>query len=104
MKHRDLAQTLKPLVFCVMPYGSRTNPENGARFDFDEIYATVIAPAAEAAGCQALRSDHEAGGGVVHTSMFERLLLADVVVADISIPNPNVFYEPGIRHPHRDRG
>lgn len=64
MKHRDLAQTLKPLVFCVMPYGSRTNPENGARFDFDEIYATVIAPAAEAAGCQALRSDHEAGGGV----------------------------------------
>jgi hypothetical protein len=36
--------------------------------------------------------------------MFERLLLADVVVADISIPNPDVFYELGIRHPHRDRG
>lgn len=97
------AEVFKPVVFAVMPYGVRTHPETGTRFDFDRLYREVIVPAAEAAGCRAIRSDHEATGGVVHTSMFARLLLADVVVADLSIPNPNVYYELGIRHATRPR-
>ena len=35
--------------------------------------------------------------------MFERLALADIVIADISIDNANVFYELGIRHSLRPR-
>ena len=35
--------------------------------------------------------------------MFERLLVADLVIADISIHNANVFYELGIRHALRGR-
>ena len=35
--------------------------------------------------------------------MFERLLLADIVIADISIHNANVYYELGIRHALRPR-
>lgn len=94
---------LKPLVFSVMPYGVRLSPETGLRFDFDRIHQEIVVPAAQAAGCQVIRSDHEALGGVIHTSMFERLLLADVVVADVSLPNPHVFYELGIRHATRPR-
>jgi hypothetical protein len=30
--------------------------------------------------------------------MFARLLLAEFVVADLTLANPNVFYELGIRH------
>ena len=36
--------------------------------------------------------------------MFEELLIADLVVADLSIPNPNVWYEVGVRHALRSRG
>jgi tetratricopeptide (TPR) repeat protein len=36
--------------------------------------------------------------------MIERLAYADLVVADMSIPNGNVYYEVGIRHASRDRG
>jgi hypothetical protein len=103
METHSYGESLKPLVFSVMPYGVRTHPETGQRFDFDWIHRELVAPAAEAAGCRVIRSDHEALGGLIHTSMFERLLLADVVVADISIPNPNVFYELGIRHATRPR-
>jgi hypothetical protein len=103
MSLNPIGTALKPLVFSVMPYGVRTHHESGARFDFDRIHRELVVPAAEAAGCRVIRSDHEALGGLIHTSMFERLLLADVVVADISIPNPNVFYELGIRHATRPR-
>src|SRR5665213_1382552 len=33
--------------------------------------------------------------------MFERLLLAEVAVVDVTIDNPNVFYELGVRHAAR---
>src|SRR5262249_56903779 len=36
--------------------------------------------------------------GNMHLDMFQRLLTADLVVADLSIHNANVFYELGIRH------
>jgi hypothetical protein len=97
------AATLGPVVFAVMPYGRRRHPDTGVEIDFDAVWEHVIVPAATTAGCHAVRSDHEALGGLVHASMFERLLLADVVVADISLPNPNVFYELGVRHAARPR-
>lgn len=103
MRLQPVDEIFKPLVFCVMPYGVRCHPETGQSTDFDRVYRELMVPAAEAAGCRAIRSDHEMSGGMIHTSMFERLLLADVVVADISIPNPNVFYELGIRHATRPR-
>lgn len=86
-----------------MPYGVRTHPETGARFDFDRIHHEIITPAGARAGCRVIRSDHETLGGIVHASMFERLLLADVVIADVSLPNPNVFYELGVRHATRPK-
>ena len=36
--------------------------------------------------------------------MFFELVTADLVVADISILNPNVFYELGVRHGVAERG
>jgi hypothetical protein len=36
--------------------------------------------------------------------MFQELLLADLVVVDLSIDNPNVWYELGVRHALRARG
>jgi hypothetical protein len=36
--------------------------------------------------------------------MFQELLVADLVVADLTIENPNVWYELGVRHALRSRG
>jgi hypothetical protein len=41
-------------------------------------------------------SDSRAGD--IRTDMFQELLLADLVVVDLSIDNPNVWYELGVRH------
>ena len=47
---------------------------------------------------EALRGDEERTGGIIHSAMFARLLLAEFVVADLTLANANVFYELGIRH------
>ena len=37
-------------------------------------------------------------GGIIHKPMFERLILCEYAVADLTTANANVFYELGIRH------
>ena len=36
--------------------------------------------------------------GIIHKPMYERLILCDYAVADLTTANANVFYELGIRH------
>src|SRR4029077_16071973 len=43
-------------------------------------------------------------GGVIHVDMFQDLLLAEFVLADLTIDNPNVWYEIGVRHALRASG
>ena len=52
-------------------------------------------------GMQCIRADEELVGGIIHKPMFERLLLCEYAVADLSMANPNVYYELGIRHATR---
>ena len=75
---------------------SRTAP--GGSVDFDAVYEELIAPAVRAAGLEPLRADEEMGGGIIHKPMFERLILCDYAVADLTTANANVFYELGVRH------
>ena len=65
--------------------------------DFDAVFQ-VMAGAAEAAGLEVVRADFEAFGGFIHRPMYERLLLAEFLVADLTFNNANVAYEVGIRH------
>jgi tetratricopeptide (TPR) repeat protein len=53
---------------------------------------------------EVFRADEEMRAGNIRTDMFQELLLADLVVADLSIDNPNVWYELGVRHALRRRG
>ena len=81
-----------------MPFGRKPDLKSGVVVDFDQIYNEAIKPAIEACGLEALRGDEERTGGIIHGAMFARLLLAEFVVADLTLANPNVFYELGIRH------
>src|SRR5437667_1459632 len=85
-------------VFVAMPFGNKEG------IDFNKIYSDLIKPALESVGFEVFRADEEMRAGDIRTDMFQELLLADLVVADLSIDNPNVWYELGVRHALRARG
>jgi uncharacterized protein DUF4071 len=87
----------KPLCFVLMPFG-RKPAAGGSTIDFDAVYTTLIAPAIMDAGLMPLRADEEQAGGIIHKPMFERLILCEYAVADLTTANANVFYELGLRH------
>jgi tetratricopeptide (TPR) repeat protein len=86
-----------PLCFVVMPFGVKPDGQGGS-VDFDAVYEDLIAPAVSEAGLQPLRADQELVGGLIHKPMYERLILSDYAVADLTTGNANVFYEVGVRH------
>lgn len=91
------AVNARPLCFVLMPFGRK--PDAGGRvIDFDAVYRALIAPAIIAAGMQPIRADEERTGGVIHKPMYERLILCEYAVADLTTANANVYYELGIRH------
>jgi hypothetical protein len=47
---------------------------------------------------EVIRADEVAIPGTITTDIITRIMNADFVVADVSHPNPNVFYELGLRH------
>jgi hypothetical protein len=91
----------RPLCFVIMPFGQKHDPSGGPAIDFDRIYDSALRPAIEAAGMEPIRADQERTGGIIHKPMFERLLLCDYAVADLTTANANVFYELGVRHTAR---
>ena len=101
-----------------MPFGKKDVPKKpkvevpaegqGAieslKVDFDAVYEKLLAPALREAGCVPFRATDEKGAGDIRKDMFFELVTADLVLADISILNANVFYELGVRHGVAPRG
>jgi MAP3K TRAFs-binding domain len=87
----------RPLCFVLMPFGRKPDAA-GRTVDFDRVYQELIAPAIAQADMEPLRADEEMTGGIIHKPMFERLILCDYAVADLTTANANVFYELGLRH------
>ncbi|MBK6791143.1 MAG: DUF4071 domain-containing protein [Anaerolineales bacterium] len=94
---------VRPHAFIVMPFGKKKGGD-GSLYDFNAIYKQMIKPALEEAGFEPFRADEETASGDILTDMFQELLLADLVLCDLSIDNANAYYELGIRHAFRKRG
>lgn len=88
---------MKPYCFVLMPFGTKTD-DNGKTINFDAVYHHIIKPAIEDAQLEPIRADEEKFGGIIHKAMFERLMICDYAIADLTTANANVFYELGIRH------
>src|SRR5215471_17984772 len=84
--------------FVVMGFGKKTDFETGRVLDLDQSYLNLIKPSVEAAGLKCIRADEIVHSGMIDVPMYEQLLNADVVVADISTSNRNALYELGVRH------
>jgi tetratricopeptide (TPR) repeat protein len=88
----------KGTCFVVMGFGRKTDFESGRTLDLDKTYRNIIKPAVIAAGLECIRADEITHSGPIDVPMYEQLLSADVVVADLSTSNKNAFYELGVRH------
>ena len=84
-------------AFIVRPFGIKSG------VDFDKVDKELIQPALKQAGVKGSTTASIVEQGNIREDMFAQLLLADLVVADLSIHNANVFYELGIRHALRDQ-
>jgi hypothetical protein len=89
---------------AAIPAADGAPAKPAVNISFDEVYELLLGPALTKASCVAFRADKEPGAGDIRTDMYFELVTADVVLADISILNPNVFYELGVRHGVAPRG
>jgi hypothetical protein len=83
--------------YVALPFGQKRAPD-GRVLDFDDLYARVIQPAVQVAGVECRRFDELAPGTLWHKELFGAVLGSDLMIADISTHNPNIFYELGVRH------
>lgn len=87
--------------FVIMPIG--TQEFNNTKITQDELkekYNNLIKEAILKANpnLEVIRADEELNPGTISNDIFLKLMHSKYVIADITYPNPNVFYELGIRH------
>ena len=84
--------------FVIMGFGIKTDYRTGRNLDLDKTYFNIIKPVFEELGYLCFRADEIKHSGMIDIPMYENILKADFVVADISTLNPNAIYELGVRH------
>lgn len=91
----EQADAAKKSCFVIAPLG-----EDGSavRLRSDKVFRHVIKPAVEECGYSPLRSDIEPRPGMIGQQTINHLLEDDLVIADLTGLNANVFYELAIRH------
>src|SRR4029077_12828918 len=87
----------RALCFVDMPFGQKPDLKSGVVVDFDQIYNEAIKPAIEDCDLEALRGDEEQTGGIIHSAMFARLLLAECAVPALASSTARLVHQLGIR-------
>lgn len=67
------------------------------KINFDQIYNELVKPAILKADLEPLIEYEEKAGGSIHKTMYEKIILCEFCVADLTNYNPNVYYELGMR-------
>lgn len=98
----------RPICFMIMPYSTKaTGAPAGSggpdKVNFDRLWDAALRPAIDNAGYEPVRANEDIGALIIN-EMIERLAISDLVLADVSIPNGNVYYEIGIRHAAQKQG
>lgn len=89
-------------LFVAMPYGKRKapldyeEPEKTCEIDFDAVWEDILQPAVPP-DFETKRADELRQPGLIDRMYNEWLFDSDIVLADLTFGNPNVYYELGIR-------
>lgn len=89
---------MEKTCFVIMGFGIKTDFRTGRDIDLDKTYHNIIKPVFDELGFICYRADDIKHSGMIDIPMYENILKADFVLADISTLNPNAIYELGIRH------
>ncbi len=81
-------------AFVVMPFTEKTGKY--AEGFYKEALKNLIIPAGVAAGFN-VETARKDGSDIIHATIINELLDADLVIADLSDHNPNVLFELGVR-------
>ena len=94
---------MQSFAFIVRPFGEKKIGKEQALVNFDDVEKRLIQPALSELKIAGSTTAEILESGNIRHSMFQLLLLAELVIADLSIDNANVFYELGIRHALREK-
>lgn len=86
------------LCFVIAPIGE---PDSDTRKRSDQVLKHVIEPPCRDHGYNVVRADKISQPGLITMQVIEKVLNAELVVADLTEHNPNVFYELAVRHAAR---
>lgn len=101
---------MKPYCFVITSFGQKENLndlkakyKNGNKepvqqVDFDKIYEDLVKPAILKAGLEPLIEREEKSLGSIHKTMYEKIILCEYCIADVTNLNPNAYYELGMRY------
>lgn len=78
----------KPFIFVLMPFAK----------EFDDIYQVGIKPACKESSAYCERVDEQIFEESILERIYNQILKADIIIADMTDRNPNVFYETGYAH------
>ena len=83
-----------PICFIISPIG-----ETGSdiRMNADDLRDMIIKPVLQPMGFEVIRGDHRSEGGQIDLEVIRSVQEADLCIVDLSLPNPNVYYEFGRR-------
>ena len=87
----------KKKCLVLQGFGEKIDLTDGRKLNLDASYQ-VIKDAVEEAGLQCLRADEIIHSGLIDFAIYEQILHADLVIADLSTYNLNAAYELGIRY------
>lgn len=83
------------LCFVIAPIGE---PDSDTRKRSDTVLKYIIEPPCQEQGYKVVRADKIYKPGLITMQVIEKVLNAELVVADLTEHNPNVFYELAVRH------
>jgi hypothetical protein len=94
---RESTESSTKICFVICPIGEENSD---VRVWSDTVLNHIIKPIAESEkyGYKVVRADLIPTPGMITTQIIEYLLSSDLVIADLSFKNPNVFYELAVRH------
>lgn len=78
-----------PRAFVIMPFSQPWS---------EDVYRVMIEPAVRSAGLECVRGDTLARVGDLTSNVWAEILRAGLVIAEVTVPNVNVYYELGLTH------